>query len=312
MRLAFLVPPGSGPGTRYVRCLGAALRAAGHEVEIGASDLSPGVVAASGASTIIPVLDGALLPYPVPPGAVALLHRVPTGDWQPAAFHALIATSPAILQRLDEAGARAALVAPGIGDLPRSPGSGGPGCAILSVGAITARKGYGALLRALARLADLDWTLSIAGGTAQAPEHAPMIAALADELGLARRVRLILDPDDAALDALWRDADLFALATEWEGYATALAESLRRSIPAAVSDAAAAGLPPLAGPGWGVTCAAGDVEGLSKAMRRLIYDRDLRALLADGAWQAGQALPSWDTQARRFVAAIEEVAECRS
>ena len=297
MRLSFQIPPGSGPGTRYARCLSAALRAAGHEAEIGPGDAS---------ADVIPVVDGALLPRPIPPGAVALLHRVPDGDWQPAAFRTLIATSPAILQRLDEGGARAALVVPGVGDLPRSPGSGGPGCAILSVGVITPRKGYSALLRTLARLADLDWTLSIAGSTAQAREHAPTVAALAEELGLARRVRLVLDPDDAALESLWRSADLFALATEWEGYASALAEALRRGIPAAVSDAAAASLPPLAGSSWGVTCPAGDVEGFSKAMRRLIYDRDLRAALADGAWQAGQALPGWDAQARRFVTAIEE------
>ncbi|MBV9748105.1 MAG: glycosyltransferase [Acetobacteraceae bacterium] len=297
MRFAFLLPPGSGPGTRYARCLGAALRAAGHEAEVSADDAGPDAV---------PVLDGALLPRPVPPGAIALLHRVPNKDWQPAAFRALIATSPAILQRLDEGGARASLIVPGVCDLPRSTGSGESGCAILAVGTITVRKGYATLLRALGRLADLDWTLSIAGSTAQAPEHAPTIAALADELGLARRVRLILDPDDAALEALWRGADLFALASEWEGYAAALAEALRRGLPAAVSDTAAAALPPLAGSSWGAACAAGDVEGLSKAMRRLIYDRALRAALANGAWQAGQTLPSWDAQARRFVTAIEE------
>ncbi len=307
MRFAFLVPPGSGPGTRYAQCLSAALRAAGHEADVNAGGAPPDVAAASGAKhDAIPVLDGALLPRPVPPGAAALLHRVPDGDWQPAAFRALIATSLAVQQRLDEGGARASLVVPGACDLPRSPGSGGPGCAILGVGTITARKGYATLLRALGRLADLDWTLSIAGSTAQAPEHAPTIAALAEELGLARRVRLVLDPDDAVLEALWRGAHLFALASEWEGYAAALAEALRRGIPAVVSDAAAATLPPLAGSPWGAICAAGDVEGLSKTMRRLIYDRALRAALADGAWQAGQALSDWDTQARRFVAAIEE------
>lgn len=307
MRFAFLLPPGSGPGTRYARCLGAALRAAGHEAGTGACDAPPGA-AAGGAlpDGTIPVVDGALLPRPVPPGAVALLHRVPCGEWQPGIFRRLIATSPAVLRQLGEAGACAALVAPGVGDLGRSPGSGGPGCAILGVGAITARKGFETLLRALARLADLDWTLQIAGGTAQAPEHAGVVAALAEELGLARRVRLVPDPDDATLEALWRGADLFALATAWEGYAASLAEALRRGIPAAVSDAAAAALPLPAGSNWGVTCAAGDVEGLSKAMRRLIYDRDLRALLADGAWEAGRALPGWDAQARRFVAAIEE------
>ncbi len=169
MRLAFMVPPGRGPGTRYARHLAAALRAAGHEAYL-TPDPPPGA---------IPVLDGALLPCPVPPGAVALLHRAPDGDWQPGAFRMVIASSPAVLERLGESGRRAALVAPGAEVLPRSPGSGGPQCAILAVGALTARKGYETLLRALARLADLDWTLTIAGGTAQAPEHADSIAALA-------------------------------------------------------------------------------------------------------------------------------------
>jgi len=295
MRLAFMVPPGSGPGTRYVQHLAAAVRAAGHDADIASA--SP--------LAAVPVLDGALLPCPIPPGAVALLHRVPDGDWQPSAFRLIAATSPAVLERLDESGTRAALIVPGASDFPRSPGSGGPGCAILSVGAITGRKGFEVLLRALARLDDLDWTLTIAGGTAQAPYHPPTVTALSEELGLTRRVRLVTDPDDAALDALWRGADLFALATEWEGYPASLAEALRRGLPAAVTDAAKTALPPLAGAGWGVTCDVGDAEALSKAMRRLIYDRDLRAALAEGAWQAGQALPGWDEQARRFVAAIE-------
>ena len=35
MRLAFMLPPGNGPGLRYARCLGAALQKAGHEVALG-------------------------------------------------------------------------------------------------------------------------------------------------------------------------------------------------------------------------------------------------------------------------------------
>ena len=295
MRLAFMVPPGNGPGLRYARCLGSALRDAGHEITLG-SEHAPD----SGVS----IVDGALLPGPVPPAAFALLHRMP-GDWDPSAFRGLIATSPAVVKRLEQAGQRADLVTPGIGDLPRAAGSGGPGCVILSVGAITARKGHDALLRALARLADLDWTLTIAGSTAEAPVHPPTVMALAEELGVGQRVRLVPDPDDAALDALWYGSDLFALASSWEGYPAALAEALRRGIPAAVSDEAAAALPQLGEAVWGVSVPAADVEGLSKGMRRLIYDRALRRDLADGAWQAGQAMPGWAEQARRFVEAIE-------
>lgn len=295
MRFAFLVPPGEGPGTRYARDLSEALRASGHDAGI-AGTAPPGV---------IPIFDAAAIPQQVPSGAVVLVHRAPMNAWNAGAFRRVIATSARVLERLAEAGIEAQLVAPGVRSLPRSDRSEGPRCAILAVGAITPRKGHTTLLRALARLADLDWTLTIAGTSRPYPEHASAVAALAAELGIGERTRLVPDPGDDALDALWQGADLFALASAWEGFAMSLAEALRRGIPAAVSDAAAASLPPLAEAGWGITCAADDAEGFSKAMRRLIYDRDLRRDLAEGAWHAGQALPSWERQAARFVSLVE-------
>jgi hypothetical protein len=49
-----------------------------------------------------------------------------------------------------------------------------------------------------------------------------------------------------------------------------------------------------------VVCAAGDVEQLSKALRRLIFDRTLRRDMSEIAWQSGQLLPAWDEQAARL------------
>ncbi len=51
----------------------------------------------------------------------------------------------------------------------------------------------------------------------------------------------------------------------------------------------------------GVVVHPGDHDGLSKAMRRLMFDAALRADMAEAAWLAGQALPDWPTQAAHFV-----------
>ena len=59
-------------------------------------------------------------------------------------------------------------------------------------------------------------------------------------------------------------------------------------------------------PEAGVVCAPGDVEQLSKAMRRLIFDRPLLRDMAEAAWHAGQSLPSWNEQAARLAAVLAE------
>lgn len=192
------------------------------------------------------------------------------------------------------------VVIPGIDDLPRSGGSTGPACQILSVGALIARKGHDVLLRALSRLFDLDWELTIAGSADRDPVHASGLRALAEELNIAQRVHFTND----VTDALWADSDLFALTSYFEGYGVAIAEALRRGLPVAVSNVGA--VPTLVGPEAGVVCAPGDVEQLSKALRRLIFDRALRHDTAEVAWQSGQLLPSWNDQAARLASVLAD------
>ena len=199
---------------------------------------------------------------------------------------------------------RIKVVVPGTDDAPRSRGSGGPACHILSIGALVPRKGHDLLLRALVRLFDLDWHLTIVGSLDRDPVHARSLAALAEELGIVQRVRFAGEAADVALEALWQEADLFALATHWEGYGMAIAEALKRGVPVAVSAGGAAGN--LVTAESGVVCPAGDHINLSKALRRMIFGTGLRREMAEAAWQVGQTLPNWPTQARIFAQALAE------
>ena len=267
----------------------------------------------------VPVLDGLALGAFADVGAaiadrfaVALIHHPSpfAGAGRAAAmeldrallphFARVVATSASGAERLAaEYGvdaARIAVVEPGIPDAPRSTGSGGPGCAILSFGALAPRKCHDVLMRALARLCDLDWSLRIAGHRRNAG-YADELADLAAELGIAGRVTFLDEPGAAARALLWDGADLFALASRWEASGTSAARALRHGLPVAVTDGGAAAA--AVTPETGVVCKPGDVDTLSKSLRRLIFDAALRRDMADAAWTLGRTFPTGAGRPRR-------------
>lgn len=339
MRIALFVP---GPldtvsgGYLYDRRMVLGLGALGHRVRV--AELSgrfpmPDDEAKASARAAwdklahgeVPVLDGLALPAFAPLSAelaarraVGLIHH-PT-SLEPGPFQAelaemehrlfpacgrLVATSAHTAKGLPALGAdasRIGVVEPGTDPASRAKGSGGPAARILSVGSLIPRKGHDVLLRALARLTDLDWTLRVAGPPAD-PVHAEGLRGLAEELGLANRVTFLGAVTDAALEAEYAAADLFALATWFEGYGMAAAEAQARGLPLILCTGGA--IAELVGPGAAILAAPGDANSLSRGMRRPIYDAGLRAQMAEASWQAGQALPRWEDRAARFAAELE-------
>lgn len=187
------------------------------------------------------------------------------------------------------------VVEPGTDPEPLAKGSPSSTMHLLSVASITPRKGYETLMRALARLTDLDWRLTCAGSLARAPDTTRRVREEAARGGIEVRVAFVGELGEDAVARCYDEADLFVLATFHEGYGMAVAEALARGLP--VVSTPTGGIPELVGEDGGVLVPAADVDALAGALRRFMTDAPWRERLRAGARLRRQALPSWRASA---------------
>lgn len=225
-----------------------------------------------------------------------------------ARVEGIVTTSAATAGLLADFGVAAravSVVLPGTDPAPRAQGSSGTAVQLLCVGTLIPRKGHALLVDALADCRALDWRLLCLGSLERDHETTAAVRRRIAAHNLTDRITLAGEADAESLAAAYAAADLFVLASVFEGYGMAFAEALVRGLPVVGSgDGAVRDTVPESA---GLIVPVGDRPALSAALTRVIADPAARRRLASGAYAAGQALPDWPAAGRDFAAALDHV-----
>jgi len=175
---------------------------------------------------------------------------------------------------------------------------------LLSVGTLTRRKGYDLLFAALGRLQAHDWHLDIVGDGTRDPACEKDLKSRLSDLGLGDRVTFHGAVPLEALGRFYAQADVFVLASRYEGFGMAYIEALAHGLPVIGSGGGAVRetLPD----GAALYCGVEDAGAIEDALRTLITDQPLRHRMSEAALNIARTLPDWTDAAAGFAAAVFE------
>lgn len=174
---------------------------------------------------------------------------------------------------------------------------------LLAVGAISPRKGYDTLVDALSHLTDLNWTLTIVGALDRNVDCAHALRAHITALGLNNRIVLAGSVSRETLDELYAAADVFVLASRFEGYGMAYMEAIAYGLP--VIGTTAGAIPETLPTDAAKLIPPDDAPALADALRRILREPAERQNLARAAARA--ELPRWHDSAKRIANLLERL-----
>lgn len=180
------------------------------------------------------------------------------------------------------------------------------GNALLSVATLTPRKGHLTLIRALARVRHLDWHLTCLGSLTRDRGTVKRVRDEIRKLRLSDRVTLAGETSsDARLERYYRNADVFVLATEYEGYGMAVAEAIASGLPVISTPTGA--IPFLVGRDAGILVPPRNIAALARAIERMLVDANSRAKFRAGALRRRRRLQTWHRAVQQMAAVIRLV-----
>jgi len=178
---------------------------------------------------------------------------------------------------------------------------------LLCVATLTPRKGHVTLVRALARLKHLDWRLICVGSLVRDPKTVRRVRGEIRKAGLEGRVWLAGETAGRRrLDRLYAGADVFVLATEYEGYGMAVAEAIASGLPVISTPTGA--IRSIVGAEAGILVPPGNAGALSAAIERMLEDVAARRTFQAGARRRRKRLPTWPQAVRKMAAVVRKVA----
>jgi glycosyltransferase involved in cell wall biosynthesis len=175
---------------------------------------------------------------------------------------------------------------------------------ILSVGIAHPRKGHDILLRALSQLLHRDWQAVIIGSRYD-EAYACTLDALHASLGLAGRVTLAGRVSDKELAQHYGAAQIFALATRYEGYGIVFDEALSYGLP--IVSCRTGAVPDTVPDSAGLLVPPADADAFAQALDQMLTDPKLRLSMAGAAAGFGAALPGWDDTAALAGAVLDRL-----
>ena len=174
------------------------------------------------------------------------------------------------------------------------------GSRLLVVAHLIPRKGHDRLFSALARLKDVDWTLTIVGSTEVDSDWSALMRTRAATLGIAERLvwRGVLD--DVALQEAMSSHGLLVHAARYEAYGMVLTEALASGLPVMSTEAGA--LDGLSSSAIMPLPSSGDPAAWEAMLREWLTDTARQQASFRSASTLGW--PSWREQARALAALL--------
>ena len=173
---------------------------------------------------------------------------------------------------------------------------------LLCVASIIPRKGHRLLVDALAQLRDLDWVCDFVGDDKRDADETKALHQAIDRHGLSERIRLHGSQTTQALEHYYARADIFVLASYYEGYGMVIDEAVAHGLPVVTTTGGA--LADTFPTGAGIVVAPGDTNALAQALHTLIDDAEQRGCAAAAARIARSRQRDWTAAAREFAAVL--------